>query len=310
MQSKRKRAARCQEDTAQDLLQAFNESREVPRDGTFPMLRWLVRAQCIASCGAASSSCNFSLPHALNCANAMCGLPAQETLDALERQVVAALLVPAAEVPLAHLQCAATFFQWWASIVRITCMPVFPQWAAAHAGKGWLDPTSLERSLVVPDVRRAAIKIMQMLAIRPGEYEIAAEISGLKSKSCSSVLQTLRTGEWNCRLQQILMYGTLTDIYNAGMLDAVYFSIIDSRYVGRLKFQWVEHVLQAPGKVGMASSAPWPRIASHSKHYVLHWRGNHNVYTSAVKAYSAWVALCLQLGGVIGGRYDVRKCTI
>lgn len=308
MQSKRKRAARRQEDTAQDLLRAFHEARKVDRDGNFPVLRWLIKARCIAGDDAASGS-SATVPDILNRANASSGMCTQASLDALERRVVAALLGPV-EVSIVHLGYAAHFFKWWAKVVATTCTPALRHTAAAQAVEGWLDPLSLERSLVVPDVRRAAIKIMQMLSIRPGEFEIASEVSGVKSKSWSSVLQALRTGEWNVRLQQTLMYGTLTDIYNAGMLDAVYFSIIDSRYVGRLSFQWVDRVLEAPGQHGMSSSAPWPRIMAHNRLYVLHWRGQHSIHRTAAEAYCAWAATCLDLGGVIGGRYDVRKCTI
>ena len=309
MQSKRKRAARCQDETAQDLLQAFRTRRAVAREGTFPVLRWLVQAQCVAARKAEPRRAACDVLDVLNAANVDEGLPTAANLDALEQRVVDALQQPH-EVPPVHLSYAAHFFKWWAKVVAATSTPRLGAPADAAMASDWLDPGSLERSLVVPDVRRSAIKILQLLSVRPGEFEIAAEVSGIKSRSCSAVLQALRTGEWNVRVQQTLMYGTLTDIYNAGMLDAVYFSIVDGRYVGRLAFAWVDNVLVAPGKSRASAAAPWPLVLAHNKVYVLCWRGAHRVYASAVEVYRAWASTCLDMGGIIGGRYDVRKCTI
>ena len=309
MQSKRKRAARRQEDTAHDLLQAFRACHAVPRDGNFPVLRWLVRARCIAGSKGAPGSRGGSVPDLLNCANVDGQVPTQRALETLEAQVVA-VVQDSKEVPLVHLQYAAYFFKWWAKVVAATSMPRLHVQDTGRVSVDWLEPDSLQRSLVVPDVRRSAIKMLQLLSVRPGEFQIAAEVSGIKSRSCSSVLQALRTGEWNINVQQTLMYGTLTDIYNAGMLDAVYFSIIDSRYVGRLMFEWFDRVVEAPGTPHAQTAAPWPRILAHRRHYVLCWQGKQEIYSSAIAVYRAWAQTCLDFGGVIGGRFDVRKCTI
>jgi len=299
MQSKRKRAAGRHEETAAELLKAYHEERQVSRDGKYTMLRWLVLANTYEVLDSVP-------PCPMDRANAMPFLP---TMDALEEMEQAVATRVAMEIqPRVYLEYAAHFFKWWANIAGIAATSQCP---ATGGECAWLSACHLERSLVVPDVRRAAIKIAQCLYIRAGEPQVAAEYLG-GARSSAAVLQGLRTGEWNSTIHQTLMYGTLTQIYHNEYLNAVYLAIINGRYLGRLGFAWVDMVLVTPvtAELAGANVRPWPRIYVHGDSWLVHWNGSHTVCCSAILAYARWAEICIELGGVIGGRYDVRKCTI
>jgi len=311
MQSKRKRAAGRQEETVEDLLRAYREHRAVSREGKHTMLRWLTRASYLVHASGPRVPVDplgsTDIAGLLNRANATQRMPTPTSLAALE--TIAASYAAHQEQDTVRLSYAANFFKWWGKLMAVTSgslLPLHP----SQLDDSWLSQKCIDRSLVVPDVRRSAIKIMQLLSVRAGEFDVASEVSGVSTTSCSAVLQVLRTGEWNVTMQSILMYGTLTDIYNAGMVDALYFSVIDSRYQGRLMFTWIKNVIRAPGQCNSLSTSPWPLIYVNGCHYILHWHGNHAVFDTAVAVYSAWAATCVDMGGVVGGRYDVRKCTI
>ena len=172
--------------------------------------------------------------------------------------------------------------------------------AAADEDCEWLSVRDLERSLVVPDVRRRAIQLSQLMQIRAGERE-SRPVS-----SVSSTLQALRTGEWNDRAHRALMYGTATDIYHAGLLDIIHLAIVDGRFLGRLNFPWTDNVLSMPAR--SAHVGEWPCMMVHGDHYLVHWRDKRAICRSFHSAFCTWVRICLSGGGIVGGRYDIRKC--
>ena len=198
---------------------------------------------------------------------------------------------------LSYIKYAAAFFAWHFKIAELLQLPSFQ---AAAESCPWLSIRDLERSLVVPDVRRSAIKIAQMLELRAGERETVV------NKSYSSALQQLRTGEWNAKMHHVLMYGTATDIYHLGLLDSVLMAIVEGRYRGRLNFVWVENVVHTPARPAL--SGAWPLIYVHGRSYVVVWLNRHTVCSSFHSAYCTWVKLCVDNGGIIAGRYDVQKC--
>jgi len=297
MQSKRKRAAGHHEETVAELLKAYHDERYVSRDGEHTMLRWLVIANTYAVLPGPLPPCPMDR------ANAMPFVPTVDALEEMEQAV--ATRVMKSEQPRMYLEYAAHFFKWWARIAQLadgqaTTGP--PQQCA------WLSELNLERSLVVPDVRRGAIKIAQTLYVRAGEVQIASAMLG-GARSCSATLQGLRTGEWTRKMHQILMYGTLTEIYCHHLLDPVYFAIINGRYLGRLGFAWLDMVVVMPADHG-SKCVSWPMIYAHGGHYIVHSKDSWCLCGNAMQAYVRWLDICIELGGVIGGRYDVRKCTI
>jgi hypothetical protein len=197
-----------------------------------------------------------------------------------------------------YVKYAAAFFAWWFKMAEVQERQAF---APAPSDCSWLSVRDLERSLVVPDVRRSAIKIAQMLEIRAGERET------VDNKSYSSALQHLRTAEWNRTMHQILMYGTATDIYHQGLLNAVHMAIVEGRYRGRLNFLWVDNVIDAPARP--AKSGAWPTVHAHGDHFLVTWKDQHATCRDFHEAYCTWVQLCMHYGGgIIAGRYDIRKC--
>ena len=297
MLSKRKRAAGHHEETAAELLKAYEGERLVSRDGAHTMLRWLVLANTYAVLPGRPPPCPMDR------ANAMPFVPTVDALEDMEQAV--ATRVFSSEQPRMYLEYAAHFFKWWARLAQLTegrCR------TAAHQTCEWLSESNLARSLVVPDVRRGAIKIAPTLYVRAGEVQIAAAMLG-GTRSSSATLQGLRTGEWTRNMHHTLMYGTLTDIYSHHLLDPVYFAIINGRYLGRLGFAWVDMVLVAP-TADIAARQPWPLVYVHGGQYIVHHNDSYTVCGNAMHAYATWAAICIEQGGVIGGRYDVRKCTI
>ena len=298
MQSKRKRVAGHQEETAEQLLKAYRDESPVSRDGKHAMLRWLVMA------------CSYEPlddvpPCPMDRANAIPFVPTADQLEEMEQAV--ATRVMASEQPEEYLNYAAHFFKWWDKIAAIASTPRVPPYTGQTCA--WLSERDIERSLVVPDIRRGAIKLAQKLEVRAGESHVAAAQAG-NSRSCSATLQALRTGEWNGTMHQTLMYATATEIYNRGLLSYVYFAMIHGRYLGRLNFAWADVVLVTPSTYEGARDSAWPLIYVHGSEYLVQWGSRHSRCANAALAFNTWVQMCIDLGGIIGGRYDVRKCTI
>ena len=121
---------------------------------------------------------------------------------------------------------------------------------------------------MVPDVRRCAVKVVQDLAVRAGEFEVVSAMAGGRTRAVSATLQQLRTEEWRLKAHHSLMYGTIEDIYHAGMLAAVQIAIVDSRFQGRINFGWIKEVLRAPA-FKTTYIAPWPLIYVHGEHFLV-----------------------------------------
>jgi len=296
------RVARHHEETPEQLLCAYREKRPVSRYGKHPMLRWLAIARSYAP-QSPPSACP------MDAANAHPTLLGTDACLAMEKQV-AARVMGAEEHPIGYLEYASAFFQWWYTVASALATPrvVMANRGVASARCTWLEPTDIERSLVVPDVRRGAVKIAQELAVRAGEFEVVSAMTGGRTRAVSATLQALRTGEWCTKMHRALMYGTIDTIYHAGLLTAVHIAIVDSRYQGRLSFSWIKEVLRWPART--AATPPWPVILVHGDCFIVVWHSTHLPCTSFTQAYEAWRDMCLEKGGIIGGRYDVRKCTI
>lgn len=298
MQSKRKRVAGHREETPAELLAAYHARQPVARYGNHPMLRWLVLARGYPPVQPAAHC-------PMDVANAHPALLSTADCREMESQV-AARVFGEQEHPVGYLAYASAFFQWWYRVADVLATPRLSIVCTDRCA--WLEPGDIEKSLVVPDVRRGAVKIAQELAVRAGEFEVVSAMGGGRTRSVSATLQALRTGEWCGSMQQALMYGTIDDIYRAGLLPAVHIAIVDSRYQGRLSFAWIKEVLRWPSQC--PSTPPWPVIYVHGDHFIVTWHGEHLPCASFTPAYEAWRDLCLAQGGIIGGRYDVRKCTI
>ena len=284
------------------MLEAYRERRSVARQGDHPVLRWLTiaRAYPPAEEGDDEPACP------LDAYNAMPLLLTCEQCQTVERKVAARVLDCGKEYPRGYLEYAAAFFLWWYRIAAILTTPELP---LATDTSSWLGAEAIERSLVVPDVRRAAIQLSQQLEIRAGEFEVVSAMSGSRTRALSVTLQALRTGDWNVKTHHTIMYGTVLDIYHGGLLSVVQLAVVDSRYLGRIGFAFAKEVIRCPASTCTALGA-WPLIFVHGDHYITSWRTGYVLCRSFADAYSTWRDMCLELGGVIGGRYDVRKCTI
>ena len=300
MQSKRRRVAGRREETAVELLAAYHEKRSVSRTGGHSMLRWLTIAHSYTDLPASEINCPMDTAN---------GNPTFIDLDAcraLEKRV-AARVMGDVERHEWYLEYAAAFFRWWYRMCEITATPYLqlPQPTPCT----WLTQHDIEKSLVVPDVRRGAIKLAQILQVRAGEHEVASSQAGGRTRSVSAVLQALRTGEWNVSMHKTLMYGPLLEIYHSGLLDAIQLAIVDARYQGRLSFSWANQVLRTPSSTCTALGA-WPLVFCHGNEYTVLCHDGHVRCSSFAVAYAYWRDICMLKGGLLAGRYDVSKCTI
>lgn len=298
MQSRRKRVASHHEEDASQLLTAYQNCTPVGRHGKHTVLRWLVMSRCY-------NLLDHEPACLLSKANATSLIMSRDALEELEQET--ATRVHAKEQHVSYLTFAAYFYRWWDHIVSVAAGPRLPETALPECA--WLSDTDAERSLVVPDIRRAAVKLAQRMELRAGESELVAELTGGK-KSVSAVCQAMRTGERCNLVHNTIMYGTLTDIYHCRLLDVIYLAIINSRYLGRLNFNFIDHVIVLPCAERLDRQSSWPLIYVHGGSYIVQSGKYHRVCTGARAAYAQWLACCLAQGGVIGGCYDVRKCTI
>lgn len=300
MISKRRRTARHHEITAQELLAAYHAMRPVDREGGHTMLRWLVIARAYRAEVVPTPECP------MDAANAYPTLKSAAEVRTLEQRV-AARVFGEVEQHVGYLEYAAAFFRWWYRVAATLETPAITQRTPDRCP--WLQEADMEKSLVVPDVRRGAVSMAQVMEMRAGEFEVASTHAGGRTRSVSAALQTLRTGEWNNNMHSTLMYGTLLAIYHAGFLDALQLSIVDSRYQGRLGFAWATEVLRTPSSAHTKLGA-WPIVIHHGPHYIVLCHDGHVRCASFAVAYSTWYRLCMDMGGILAGRYDIRKCTI
>lgn len=300
MQSKRRKIARCQQENPEQLLEAYQNQRPVNRYGEHAMLRWLTIARAY--------SMSEPGPCPMDEANASPELLRLPECTAMEQKVASRVMQANIQYPKGYLEYAAAFFQWWFRVANVLETPTFSILSPGGPCT-WLDPDDIQKSLVVPDVRRSAVKVAQDISVRAGEMEVVSAIAGGRTRAVSATLLQLRTEEWRLKMHHALMYGTVDDIYHAGLLDAVQIAIVDSRYQGRLSFSWVKEVLYLPTRQ-IHTVVPWPTILVHGEFYLVVWQSRHGRCNSFAQAYEMWRDVCLQMGGVIGGRYDVRKCTI
>ena len=286
MLSKRKRASRCQANTAEHLFHMYKQCQLVERYGSHPILRWLVLSQ------------QYELLDNPVCPMAAANVDPQiwsiEECKRMEQHAVSI----AETSDFDYIKYATAFFSWNFKIAELTSS--LHEFAPAPRTCSWLSVRDIERSLVVPDVRRSAIKIAQMLEIRAGERET------VQNKSYSSALQQLRTSEWNSAMHQIIMYGSATDIYHQGFLDAVTLAIVEGRYRGRLNFLWVDNVVCSPARPNV--SGAWPVVYAHGSKYIVVWKTRFATCQDFHEAYCTWLQLCMTNNGIIGGRYDITKC--
>lgn len=297
MLSRRKRQASRLQDQASDLLLAFLNEKPVSRFGKNTVLRWLVLTKCYFS---SENSEHISLESL----NAHQNLLHVDDIEAVEQAVSTRVL--SHEHSTAFLAFAAFFFRWWFAVAERLETPAIQ---AAPLESTWLDNKNVDRSLVVPDVRRAALKLAQKMDIRAGEQEMVADLSG-GTKSVSAVCQALRTGERCNFVHNTIMYGSMTDLYHGNLLNPVYFAIVNGRYLGRLNFDFISKVVVLPQTELKQEDYAWPLIYVHGSFFIVSFRHQHSVCRCARSAYEQWVGCCVEAGGVIGGCYDVRKCTI
>ena len=82
--------------------------------------------------------------------------------------------------------------------------------------------------------------------VRPGEMAFVKWQDPTGVVNATTVCNRLRTGEYMCRLRDLIMYGTLRDIHDGGYIDSLYLAIIASRYRGRIQFDFVARCVSFP----------------------------------------------------------------
>ena len=186
------------------------------------------------------------------------------------------------------------------------CNPCLVDASNANLVGTWLCWESVERCLVIPDVRKLALKLQWERELRAGEREYVRRCTANTTSSEYGVLQTLRTPEYISRVRMGMMYGDINALYKNGWLDTVVMAIIQTRMLSQVGFDWLARC------VHFSHSARWPNdgqahvVVERTKMVVSNGAKSF-VCSHATTMYRHWCALT---NSAIDGRYDMSNCTI
>lgn len=170
----------------------------------------------------------------------------------------------------------------------------------------WLGWDCVERSLVIPDVRKLALDLQWRRELRAGEREFVRRVTANTTSSEYGVLQTLRTPEYLSRVRMGIMYGDINVLFRNEWLDTIIIAMIQARMLSRAGLDWIARCVQF-------SSSARPR--NDGQAHVMVER-NHIVVSNGTKSFACSHATtmfrhwCELTNSTIDGRYDMSHCTI
>ena len=276
----------------------------VSRQGDHPLLRWLVRC---ASCAKRGKQRDDIIQHVNQVSATFPDLLPRE-LDDLEADVACYVMSHTADQ--AIIQYFAAFFRMIG--IHYKCINLPCRAVSNLANVSWLSPVYTERSLVVPDIRKASVDIAMKACLRPGEMQYAAAMDTSGVCNETTALRMLRPIEYTSHVRHTLSYGTMQQIYDNGLLDYVHLAMVNSKAMGRLNMDWIQHVMVFPSMVHSDISATFafPRVLCRGM--VMVWTGRQTPCRDARSAFVAWCTLAAAhaTNGLVNGRWDISKLTI
>ena len=277
------------------------------------LLRWLIRCESVYK---SPQPCRLptELSHCTNIADAFECLNAtfpNITYDNLLRfETQLATWIHQNECSQAVLVYFSSAMYRWRGICRI--YSIRPCNLPHDALFEWLKPEYVTRGLVVPDIRKLATTIWYSAEMRPGEHEWVKAIDPMATYSGATLVQKVRTIEYCNQKRHVLQYGTMSEIYHAGMLNYVYLAMIDIRLRNRIQLEWKAKCLFFPSTVtpcALQTSWPFMYVTPHKVHVV--YDGHRCIFDDASIAFMSWHNMCVKwCNGIIDGRWHVRHYTI
>jgi len=317
---RRHRLTACSEPTPSDLKQMYVKAQndtlgndEIQIKPPHLLLKWLIRCETVHK---APQPCRLpvELTHCTNIADAFeclnAAYPAMTYNNLLRFETQMATWIHQNKCSKAVLVYFSSAMYRWRGICRITNMK---QVATQRMDLfKWLTPEYVIRGLVVPDIRKLATTIWYTAELRPGESEWVKNIDPMATYSGATLIQKVRTIEYCNAKRHVLQYGTMNDIYQAGMMNYVYLAIIDIRLRNRIQLDWKSKCVFFPSTVTPCTlNTAWPflYVTPTCVHVVCN--SHRCQFEDASIAFMAWHQMCIEINaGIIDGRWHVQHYTI
>ena len=175
-----------------------------------------------------------------------------------------------------------------------------------HFTDTWLSWKSVERCLVIPDVRKLALNLQWKRELRPGEREYVRRCTANVTSSEYGVLQTLRTSEYLSRIRMGIMYGDLNHLHQNKWLDMVILAIIQTRMESRTGLDWIARFVQFCANAQTRDDGHAHILIEHGDMVVSNGQISYECL-HATTMYKHW---CKLSNTIIDGRYNIAQCTI
>ena len=226
-------------------------------------------------------------------------------LDALETQV--AVWVMKTEFPM-HV---ITYLSWFFHRYRVFCrVHSFPDLPCTPMSIDWLTVQSMERALVIPDVRKLAFQLFQRAELRSGELEWGSALGTLSVTSVDNVLQIFRTSEYMGRARGTLTYGNSGRMSEQGLIPYIVMAMVDIRLRSRAQLPWVDKCVLFMHTLGGALP-PWPVVLVAGRRFYCVYKERSVCSACMFETIRAWFDVCVhQMTTELDGRWNISSLTI
>ena len=174
----------------------------------------------------------------------------------------------------------------------------------------WLSVESMERALVIPDVRKLAFQLFQKSELRAGELEWGSNLGTLSVSSVDNVLQIFRTSEYMGRARGTLTYGDSGAMYEQHLIPFIVLALVDIRLRSRAQLPWVDKCVLFMYQLG-GSLPPWPVILIARQRFYCVYQNRSFCSSCMFETIKAWFDVCVhQMSTELDGRWNISCLTI
>lgn len=271
------------------------------------MLSWLIRCAQLRSsprrcCIPSKVHLRSNLADMVENINALREPMCVDELDALESQV--AVWVMRETLPMHVLTYLSWFFYRYRVYCHINALDDMP---GSSTEIGWLTISSVERALVIPDVRKLAFTLFCMSELRSGEKEWGNSMGTLSVCSVDNVLQVFRTSEYMGSARGTLTYGSATAIKTHGLLPYVVLAMVDIRLRSRAQLPWVDKCVRFMHSIEH-KLPPWPFVLVVGNTFFCVHGDRRARFSCIFETIQTWFTACGE--EQLDGRWDISSLTI
>ena len=291
------------EHEVEDLKAQFESSQcdNVRDNGKHVLLKFLVRCGATKTCSQPVGSVLDDIDRL----NATGELPSEEQVRVLHERCSGWLRK--LKVPAPYLEYLAHYFHNTRVRHRFRQNGFKRYDGVFVATDTWLSWDTVRRSLVVPDIRKLALELYWTMSVRPGEREFVKRLTNNTTSTVYGALQALRPAEYLGAVRTLMLYGTLEDMHNEGMLCAAVLAIIQTRMNNRSGMDWIKRCVRFSHSLEVARDTVVPLLVVEQTGYLVSFRDGTVACKDVTTAFAYW---CQHAPDIIDGRYDVSECTI